>query len=80
MVCPRCNNDNVTITTEKVSAKSEHKDTTILWLIGRVIMIFCTCGLWLLVPRHRGKSDTAYTYQTVGICQACGNKWIINSK
>ncbi len=75
MVCPKCGSENVTVTTEQVSGKTSAKGNGCLWGIGRACLIFCTCGLWLFVGKHRGTGKTKFKNTTVAICQNCGNKW-----
>ena len=78
MVCPKCNSENVLVQQEQVSAKSNNNGSGCLWSIGRWCLVFCTCGLWLLVGKHKGKSKTKFKHRTICICQGCGNKWYIN--
>ena len=75
MVCPKCGSENVTVTTEQVSAKTKKNGVGILWPICRLMLICFTGGLWLLVGKRTGKSTTKIKSQTVCICQQCANKW-----
>lgn len=77
MVCKKCKSENVLVTNEQVSAKTSAKGNGCLWGIGRATLIFCTCGLWLLVGKHKGTGNTKYKNKTVCICQNCGYKWKI---
>jgi hypothetical protein len=77
MVCPKCGSENVLITSEQISAKTSKKGKGCLWGLGRLLLIVCTLGLWLLIGKHKGASKTKYQNQTVAICQKCGNKWIV---
>lgn len=77
MVCPKCNCENVLITTEQVSSKTKGKGMGCLWGIGRWFLIICTCGLWLLVGKRRKTEKTKIKNNTVCICQNCGHKWTI---
>ena len=77
MVCKKCGSENVLITSEQISAKTSNKGNGCLWKIGRWILIICTCGLWLLVGKHKGTGKTKFKNNTVCICQNCGNKWKI---
>lgn len=79
MVCPNCNSENVLVTSEQVSAKGKNNGSGCLWTLGRWTLILCTCGLWLLVGKHKGRSKMKFKNQTVGICQSCGHKWTINA-
>lgn len=51
MVCPKCGSENVLVTTEQTSAKTKGKNMGCLWSLGRMCLIVCTCGLWLLVGK-----------------------------
>lgn len=75
MVCPKCKSENVIVTNEQVSAKTSNKGNGCLWRIGRWTLIICTCGLWLLVGKHKGTGNTKFKNNTVCICQNCGNRW-----
>ncbi len=77
MICPKCNSENVIVTTEQVSSKTKGKGNGCLWGIGRALLIVCTCGLWLLVGKHKGTGKTKIKNQTVAICQNCGHKWVV---
>lgn len=57
MKCPKCGNENVSITSEQVSSKSGYKQTGCLWELGRICLIFCTCGLWCLVGKRNGTGN-----------------------
>lgn len=77
MVCKKCKSENVLVTSEQTSSKTSAKGNGCLWSIGRGMLILCTCGLWLLVGKHKGTGKTNYKNQTVCICQNCGYKWKI---
>lgn len=78
MKCPKCGSNNVNVTSEQTNAKTNKQGNGCLWSIGRWLLIICTCGLWLLVGKHTGKSKTKFKNVTVAICQDCGNKWKVN--
>ncbi|MBU3126740.1 hypothetical protein [Clostridium tagluense] len=44
MQCPKCKNENVSVTLEQISGKTKHRNTGCLWSIGRFCLILCTCG------------------------------------
>lgn len=75
MICPRCKSENVTVTMEQTGSKTSMKGNGCLWGLGRTMLIICTCGLWLLVGRHKGTGKTKMNNRTVALCQNCGNKW-----
>lgn len=77
MVCPKCNSTNVNVTTETTSMHTRNRGRGCLWGIVRGCLIVCTCGLWLLIGKSKGKSNTKVKNKTVCICQNCGNKWYI---
>lgn len=77
MTCPKCGSENVSVTNEQVAGKTKTSHMGCLWSIGRLCLIICTCGLWLLVGKRSKTGKTSFTHTTVGICQACGNKWTI---
>lgn len=77
MVCPKCNSTNVNVTTEATSMHTRNRGRGCIWGIVRGLLIICTCGLWLLVGKSKGKSNTKVKNKTVCICQNCGNKWYI---
>lgn len=77
MKCPKCGSENVTVTLEQSSAKTGLKGTGCLWSIGRWCLIFCTCGLWLLIGGRKGTGKTKFKNRSVALCQECGNKWYI---
>lgn len=77
MKCPVCGSENVTITVQQESASTRTRKRGCLWTVGRSFLIICTCGLWLLVGRSKGKSKTSVKNTTVAICQNCGHKWTL---
>lgn len=78
MVCPRCQSQNVSITIETTSMQTRNRGRGCLWSLGRTLLIICTCGLWLLVGRSKGKSKTKVENHTVCLCQNCAYKWYID--
>lgn len=78
MQCPKCESDNVNVQIEQISGKTSVRKTGCLWSIGRLFLIICTCGLWLLIGKRKGTNKTKFKNKTVAICQNCGNKWYIN--
>lgn len=77
MTCPKCSSTDVLITQEQTAAKTSKKGNGCLWGFCRLCLILCTCGLWLLVGKHKGTEKTKIYNRTVCICQNCGNKWYI---
>lgn len=74
MVCKKCGSNNMNIIQEQVGGKVRTKNTGCLWGIGRMILIVCTLGLWLLVGSRKETSHISFKHQVVAICQNCGNK------
>lgn len=77
MMCERCGSQSVEITQEMTGSKISTKGPGCLWSIGRLILIFLTLGLWLIVGKRKATSHTRYSYQSVGICQKCAYKFNI---
>lgn len=78
MQCPKCGSTNVNVQVVQVGGKSKVRNTGCLWSIGRLCLIICTCGLWLLIGRRKGTNNIKFKNETIVICQDCGNKWNIN--
>ena len=77
MKCLNCGSEHVNVQLEQVSLKTKHRGTGILWTLARLTLIFCTCGLWLLIGGRKGTSTTKYKTKKVAICQECGHSWYI---
>lgn len=85
MICPKCGSENVQVVSENTGAttngKVAGKSMGCLWGLGRLCLICCTGGLWLIFGKrhttHKTKQNTKQKYQTYGLCQNCGNKWKI---
>lgn len=75
LVCRRCNSQNISVQVVQVSGKSRTRGRGILWGIGRFFLILCTCGLWLLVGRSKGKTKTKFLNESMAVCQHCGYRW-----
>lgn len=75
MNCPKCGSDKVIVQIEQVSAKTKQRKMGCLWSIGRICLIVCTAGLWLLIGKRHRTERTQYTNKSVAVCQNCGNKW-----
>lgn len=77
MVCPKCGSENVNVTLEQTAGKTRTRNTGCLWGLCRLTLIIFTFGLWLLVGKRKGTSNTKFKNDTVAICQNCGHKWKI---
>ena len=73
--CPRCTSTNLYITLEQLVVKTKTRGMGCLWSLFRLILIFCTCGLWLLIGPRVATSKTEFINNKVAICQNCGYKW-----
>jgi DNA-directed RNA polymerase subunit M/transcription elongation factor TFIIS len=79
LTCPKCKSEKIIVNTEQISGKTKTKGAGCLWTLLRWLLIICTCGLWLLFGKRKATSKTTFENQTVGLCQNCGNKWVITS-
>ena len=77
MTCPKCNNENVNVMVEQVGGKTRTRKTGCLWGLGRLMLIFCTCGLWLFIGKRKETDNTKFKNKTAAICQNCGYKWYV---
>lgn len=77
MICPKCQSANVTIQMIQTGSKSNHKSGGCLWGIGRMFLIIFTCGLWLIIGKHKGGSKTKIKNKKIAICQNCAYEWKI---
>lgn len=75
MNCPKCGSENVSVQIMQTNAKTSTKRNGCLWSLARWTLIICTCGLWLLVGKHKSTSKTKFKNQTTAVCQNCGNRW-----
>lgn len=71
--CPNCGATNVQISVVQDSIRTKRGGC--LWTIGRLFLIICTCGLWLIVGKHAAKSKIKNHKEA--ICQSCGHSWTI---
>ena len=65
MICPKCNSENVNVMLEQVSGKTRTRGMGCLWTLIRWFLIICTLGLWLLIGKRKGTSNTKFKNQTV---------------
>ena len=75
--CPRCGSDHISYQVVQTGAVTNTKKRGCLFGIGRLILIICTCGLWLLFGRKKYRSKTSFSNQKVAICQNCGHSWSV---
>lgn len=77
MTCKKCGSENVNVMLEQTGGKTRMRGRGILWTLGRWTLIICTCGLWLLVGKSKGKGTTKFKNRSVAVCQGCGYKWAV---
>jgi len=79
IVCPNCGSHNVSVQVMQDTAKTKGHghERGLLWTLVRWTLILCTCGLWLLVGKSKGKdkSKTKFKNSSVAVCQSCGYSW-----
>ena len=73
--CPKCGSSNISFQMVQTGAVTSTKERGCLFSLFRLILIICTCGLWLLFGRKKTKSKTKFTNQKMAICQNCGHQW-----
>ena len=71
MTCPKCQSENVNIS---VNTYTKSKSRSFLW---NLLMIFCTCGLWIIWMLIRKKKEKVITEKTA-VCNSCGYSWKVN--
>lgn len=79
IICEVCYGENISITSEQVGGKTKTRKMGCLWRIGRMLLVFLSLGLWLVVGKRKATSTTQFQHATVAICQSCGNKWTIKT-
>lgn len=75
MTCSKCGSQNVNVQMVQTGGKTRMRKRGILWTLGRWCLILCTCGLWLLVGRSKGKANTKFQNKSMAVCQSCGHNW-----
>lgn len=75
LICPKCGGKNINVQLVQTGAKTSGHNRGCLWGICRLTLIVCTCGLWLLVGKSKGKHSTKFKNQKIAVCQSCGNSW-----
>lgn len=67
MKCRKCGSENVSIQ----MAGAKVKDVSIFRKLLRFMLILCTAGLWLLVPKKKGSIKN----KKMAVCQNCGSSF-----
>ena len=70
MKCQKCKSENIQVVTETTG---KLHGGSFAQSLARLLLIFCTAGLWLLVPKGRGRIKS----KTKAVCLNCGSKWSI---
>ena len=75
MTCPRCGGSSVNVSVVQESAVSNTKKKGCLFGLFRLLLIVCTCGLWLIFGKKKSKTKTTFSNKKVAVCQTCGHSW-----
>lgn len=79
MTCLKCGSEKVNIQIVQTGAKTRERRRGCLWTLGRWTLILCTCGLWLLVGKSKGKHKTKIEHKKIALCQNCGFEWDVDN-
>ena len=71
MKCPKCGGTNVSVQIVTDSMRTRNRGC--LWTLGRMLLIVCTFGLWLIIGSSKSKSKMQKHKEA--ICQTCGHSW-----
>lgn len=77
LVCPKCGSSNVNIQVQQVGARTSTKKKGCIYKLARIMLIICTCGLWLVFGKKNSTSKTAFVNTKLAICQSCGKSWTV---
>ena len=75
--CARCGSDRVNVTMVQAKMSTHSRGRGVLWTLMRWMLILATAGLWLLVGKSKGKSNTRIKSEKTALCQNCGNSWTV---
>ena len=75
MICRRCGGTNVTVQYVQIGAVTHTKKKGCLYGIGRLALIWATCGGYLLIGRLKSKSKTNFENEKRAVCSSCGHSW-----
>lgn len=73
--CPKCSSCFINYQFVQENAKTKTNNVSILSRLGRALLVLCTCGLWLLVPKRKSTSKTNIRSRKMAICNTCGYSW-----
>jgi len=75
MKCPKCKSTNVNVQVIQTAGKGKTKRMGCLWGSGRLFLIVCTLGLWLVFGRKKSTTNIKFESQKIGVCQNCGHQF-----
>ncbi len=73
--CARCGSNNVQVSMVQTGAKTNTRNASLSSRIGRLLLIYLTAGIWLLVTKRKTQSKTKFINQNMAVCQNCGYSW-----
>ncbi len=73
--CSKCGSKNISFQIVQTGAVTSTKNKGCLYSFGRLFLIVCTCGLWLIFGKKKSTSKTRFTNRKVAVCQNCGHQW-----
>lgn len=79
MLCSNCGSDKVNVSLVQSGAISNTKKKGCLFAIGRLILIICTLGLWMIFGKKAAKTKTRIINTSMAVCQSCGNSWSVGA-
>lgn len=68
MQCPKCKNENVSIS---MNTYTKTRSRSFLW---NLLMVCCTAGLWIIWMLVRKKKEKV-VHEKMALCQNCGYSW-----
>ena len=77
MTCPKCSSTNVNVQIVQTGSTTDTKKKGCLFTLGRLLLIVCTGGLWLLFGKKAAKSKTTVSNEKRALCQTCGESWVV---
>ncbi len=71
MVCKKCGSENIQAV---ANTQGKIKKRGCLMTLVHILLIICTCGLWIIIPLLRGGSKGKIKTTTDFVCLNCGSK------
>ncbi len=75
--CARCGSNNIQVSMVQTGAKTNTRNASLSSRIGRMLLIYLTAGIWLLVTKRKTQSKTKFINQKMAVCQNCGYSWTV---